>query len=118
MMDYWLQALIFLGVDLILLLILTVFYISIKKRVTANKKSTNEYGKNVGVGIISGIVVIVIDRWVSSINTGSLKIDFSSLVAIGKSSLSALLTALLYVFVLLLLVLWTYSLGLPSKKKK
>jgi len=115
-MNYWTQILISFVVDLIFLGILVWIYSNTKKKATTNRKQTREYGKNVGVGIISGIMVIVLDRWVNSINMGSLKIDWSSVITIGKSSLSALLTALLYVFVLLILVLWVYSIGLPRKK--
>ena len=107
---------IFVGVDIILLILLSLLYIHIKKRVKANKNRVKEYGKNVAIGVVAGIMVIVIDRWVAAVNWNALRLDFTSVSTLGTTALNAFLTALLYIFVLLLLVLWVYSLALPHKK--
>ena len=100
----------------ILLLLLTWNYMkNIKEKAENNKREVVGYGKGIIIGIISGIIVLSLDRWINIVVRGLSEmgpIRAGSLLEIVISLVSTLVYLLFASSVLLFLVFYLINSGL------
>ena len=111
------EVIIILAIDFVILLLVHFQFEKMKKLATDGKKKSKEYGKNLVVGIVSGLVVLILDKGVHSILFP--EVDMSSLWSIISNLLTVVLPILiLEVGILFLLIFYIINLGLNSMVKK
>ncbi|MGV8151222.1 MAG: hypothetical protein ACP5NV_05850 [Candidatus Woesearchaeota archaeon] len=113
-------GIIFGSLTLILGFILYKQFHKYQETVRKHKKQAVNFWQNFTIGVTSGLMVLVLDRWWSIVSTSNLKIDWSAIVPLIKSLIIVLITYTLFAIVLFLIVLWLLNIGLKSyiRKKK
>jgi hypothetical protein len=118
--SFFIELIIFGSLTVILGFILYTQFCKYRETVKKYKKQAVNFWQNFTIGVISGIMVLLLDRWWSSLSNSKLTLDWSSTIPLIKSMIIMLLTYALFAIILFLLVLWLLNVGLKSyiRKKK
>lgn len=103
----------------ILYLLFIVLRNKIRKSIKSNKKEARVYGRDLVIGLVSGVMVLVIDRVVNFItnNSNLPHLDTSSLFPFIASLIGIIFIVVIISLALLDITLFLAFLGFPRLKK-
>lgn len=105
----------------VVVLITLIFELNKLSRMSSEgSREAKIYGKNVVAGIVSGIIVVLIDRGITAAFKNPPSIDYTSFWTILVSGSAAFIVLAFEVGLILLLVVWIINRGLSglARKKK
>ena len=119
-MHFFIGLIIFGSLTIISGFILYKQFCKYRETIKKYKKQSINFWQNFVIGVISGIMVLLLDRWWSSVSSSKLTLNWSSTIPLIKSMIIMLITYALFAIILFLLVLWLLNVGLKSyiRKKK
>ena len=108
---------IIITIDIILILLVNIYFKKIRV-IHKDKPNSLDYSKSISIGLISGVMVIVLDRVINLAVNNLPKLDTSSFYALFGSIIGILLIIIFLSTFLLFAILYLYHLGLSSFHKK
>jgi chromate transport protein ChrA len=112
------SGIIFTFITAVILILLYLQFKKLAKLSQENKKQAHNYGKNVVAGIVSGTVVIIIDRSLTLVFQNPPSIDYTSTQSLIITGSSAFVTILFEAGLILFLVIWIINRGLSAQVEK
>lgn len=104
-------------VDLILLLGIIRYNRKLRVLITKKRSEIKSYSHDIVIGLVSGIIVIVIDKIATMVTTNVPYIDFSSIWSIIGSIIGILIIVLSISLFLILAVIYIIYIGFNTNSK-
>jgi hypothetical protein len=102
------------GISLIFLVLTKHFYRKSQILVRKNPQESSNYSKSVIIGVVSGLVVLVLDRIITTSLQKIPQIDASSIYSLVGSIISIIIVACFIVSLILVLISYTLYHGLKN----